>query len=194
MVGMTTDSDMPTNIRAANNKVILSIKSGVAMVPILHSPMPAAMMYRGENCGWDNNSPAGTIPRPYPTEKKDEMDPLMVSVMAISCDMGTSATDMATRSKEDKDPTKNSSAIMVTTPWGKEDFSSCPILVLKSVGFVAVLIASDFDRTMELGISDSSKARSLEGSGVMFFATRILSASMVAEGRPPPFEEPRQQV
>jgi len=45
------------------------------------------------------SNPAGRMQSPYPTLKREEMDPFIESEKSYSADMGRSATDMATRSR-----------------------------------------------------------------------------------------------
>jgi hypothetical protein len=61
----------------------------------------------------ESKRPAGRIPKPYPTLNSEEIDPFTVSVKPISSDMGTNATDIATRSSDDREATVKMRAIIV---------------------------------------------------------------------------------
>ena len=114
MVGNNIASPIPTNDRTNNIGstvcVIDSAETGVHNVAHDHTMIPHVINVFGDI--HDINTPAGTMTKPYPTLNNEEINPLMVSVIRNalvvvlvlvlnSYDMGTSATDMATRSNAD---------------------------------------------------------------------------------------------
>mmetsp|Transcript_5270 Transcript_5270/g.7445 ORF Transcript_5270/g.7445 Transcript_5270/m.7445 type:complete len:203 (-) Transcript_5270:517-1125(-) len=126
--GSTTASAAPTAARAANkghNTVQSELRpaaAGVAIVAKLHNVTPVAKTSLGDDC--DMNNPHGKIINPYPNDSKDDTCPLMVSVYPYSADNGKIATDMATRSKDDKNPTIQHNPTMIhgiTSPFNNID-------------------------------------------------------------------------
>ena len=104
-VGMSMASPIPTIARTPKMGIVVSrIQSadiGVTIVATDQISIPTVISVLGEV--HDMNNPAGMMANPYPILNNEEINPFIVSVMTelYSYDIGTSATDMATRSNAD---------------------------------------------------------------------------------------------
>lgn len=110
-----------------------------------------------------NNKKLRDLPKPYPTLKKEDIDPFIVSVYPISCERGTRATDMATRSSAESDVTTKMSAMMVKI-----------ILLLISFCSSSEILLSFFRITSLLRLLDES---TVAPSAMIMFNVAALSLS-----------------
>jgi hypothetical protein len=133
-VGKIALSAAPTTARAISNDPNDEVVAiGVKMVAKLHMTRPALIMIRGD---WDPAmSPQGIMASPYPTEKREEMDPLTVSEKPNSCDKGSMATDIATRSSAERKAVPQRSPVMMKTMLPSSVTELC---ILASEGVVSL--------------------------------------------------------